>query len=360
MGAMKGKIGGLLVLFLGVLLIAGGLVLKFAVLPALAVWPDDVDSTRTYEGTLVTMLNPQALASGDLANLFLSDVPVTVDRHVTTEQVEGNQALVREQVQARGPDGELIPGLQTDEDGQHTTYWYAIDRNTTEEIPNFTDNPGVDDNRQGLVIGFPIGTEQRDYEGWSDDLQRLEPVEFVGVEEHEGATTYHFSAGSAPQPLLDPALLAMFPQSMPKAVVAGLAPQLGLSQEMMQQFAQLLPALPDPIPFTYLYEYATEYWVEPTTGMLIDYTKDETRILAIQVDPSIVSIGMVPVGGVFQLIYEQSDQSIADAKQDAEDGKGTINLFGTIIPFAAIGVGALLALGGAYLMARKREEEAAS
>jgi len=352
MGVMKGKIGGLVVLLLGLLLVAGGLVLKFAVLPALAVWPDDVDSTRTYEGTLVTMLNPQALASGDLANLFLSDVPVTVDRHVTTLEVDGNKALVEEQVQAKGPDGELIPVLAA-------TYWYTIDRKTTEEIPNFTDNPGVDDNRQGLVIGFPIGTEKRDYEGWSDDLQRLQTTEFVGVEDHEGVTTYHFTAGSGPAPLLDPVLLAMFPESMPKAMVQGLAPQLGLSAEMMQQFAQLLPMLPDPIPFTYLYEYATEYWVEPATGMLIDYTKDESRILAIQVDPSIVSIGMVPVGDVFQLIYEQSDQSIADAKKDAEDGKGTINLFGTIIPFAAIGVGALLALGGAYLMARKREEEAA-
>jgi len=359
MGAMKGKIGGLLVLCLGLLLVAGGLVLKFAVLPAMAVWPSDVDSTRTYEGTLVTMLNPQALASGDLANLFVSDVPVSVDRHVTTEQVDGNQALVREQVQARGPDGELIPGLQTDADGQHTTYWYTIDRKTTEEIPNFTDNPNVDDNRQGLVIGFPIGTEKRDYEGWSDDLQRLEPVEYVGVEEHEGITTYHFSAASGPQPLLDPMLLAMFPESMPKSVVQGLAPQLGLSAELMAQFAQLLPLLPDPIPFTYLYEYATEYWVEPATGMIIDYTKDESRILAIEVDPSIVPMGMVPVGDVFHLIYAQSDQSIIDAREEAEDSKGTIDLFGTIIPYAAIGVGALLILGGAFLMSRKREEAAA-
>jgi hypothetical protein len=337
--------------------VAGGLVLKFAVLPAMAVWPDDVDSTRTYEGTLVTMLNPQALQTGDLASLFLENVPVTVDRHVTTEQVDGNQALVREVVQARGPDGQLIPALNTDPDGQGTTYWYAIDRKTTEEVPNFTDNTGVDDNRQGLVIGFPIGTEQRDYEGWSDDLQRLQPVVFEGVEEHEGVSTYHFTSSSGPGPLLDPVILAMFPESMPKGIVQALAPQLGLSAEMMLQFGMLLPLLPDPIPFTYLYEYATEYWVEPTTGMLIDYTKDESRILAIEVDPSIVSLGMVPVGDVFHLVYEQSDQSIADAKQDAEDGKGTINLFGMIIPYAAIGVGAaLILLGGGLLLVRKKEE----
>ena len=347
------KFFGWLCIVLGLLLVAGGLVLKFAVLPAMAVWPDDVDSTRTYEGTLVTMLNPEALQTGDLANLFLENVPVTVDRHVTTLEVDGNQALVEEQVQATGPDGQPIPGL-------NATYWYAIDRKTTEEIPNFTDNAGVDDNRQGLVIGFPIGTEKRDYEGWSDDLQRLQTTEFVGVEDHEGISTYHFTSESGPAPLLDPVLLAMFPESMPKGIVQALAPQLGLSAEMMQQFGMLLPLLPDPIPFTYLYEYATEYWVEPTTGMLIDYTKDESRILAIEVDPSIVSLGMVPVGDVFHLIYEQSDQSIADAKKDAEDGKGTINLFGTTIPWAAIGVGAALAvLGGGLLLVRKKEEAVA-
>jgi hypothetical protein len=354
MGAMKGKIGGLVILLLGLLLIAGGLVVKFVVLPAMAVWPDDVDSTRTYEGTLVTMLNPAALQSGDLANLFLENVPVNVDRHVTTEEVDGNRALVREQatMYALNPDGTRGDVIQGSDD------YYTIDRKTTEHIANFTDNTMVREERQGLVIGFPIGTEQRDYEGWTDDYQALSTTVFQGVEEHEGISTYYFTSSSGPKPLTDPVLLAMFPESMPKAVVQGLAPQLGLSAEMMAQFAQLLPLLPDPIPFTYLYEYETQYWVEPTTGMLIDYTKDESRILAIEVDPSIVSLGMVPVGDVFHLIYEQSDQSIADARQEAEDNKGLINVFGTIVPWAAIGVGAVLVLGGGFLLARKKEEAA--
>jgi hypothetical protein len=352
------KLFGWSCLILGLLLVAGGLVVKFAVLPAMAVWPDDVDSTRTYEGTLVTMLNPEALAAGDLANLFLENVPVSVDRHVTTEQVEGNQALVKEEAKAFGPNGELIPGLNTDPDGQATTTWYTIDRKTTEHIPNFTGNPQVDDNRQGLVIGFPIGTEKRDYQGWTDDYQALSTTVYQGVEEHEGITTYHFTSSSGPKLIVDPVMLAMFPESMPKATVQALAPQLGLSDELMMQFALLLPALPDPVPFTYLYEYATEYWVEPTTGMLIDYTKDESRILALQVDPSIVAMGMVPVGPVFHLTYEQNDQSIADAREEAEDNKTLISLFGTIVPYAAIGVGALLVLGGGFLIIRKKKEAA--
>jgi hypothetical protein len=348
---MKGKIGALLVLFLGLLLVAGGLVMKFVVLPAMAVWPDDVDSHRYYEGTLVTMLNPQALAAMDLANLFLNDVPVTVDRYVTTEQVEGNKALVREQAQVNGPDGQPIPGLSTD-------YWYAIDRKTTEEISNFTDSTMVNEARQGLVIGFPVGTEKRDYQGWNDDYQALVDVEYLGVEERAGLTTYHFRSQSGPRPILDPSLLAMFPSSLPKALVVGLAPQLGLSAELMAQFSQLLPVLPDPVPFTYLHRYETEYWVEPATGVLVDYIKDESRIMAMVVDPAVVSIGMVPVGEIFSLNYVTTAQSVADAKKDAEDGKSVITLFGTIIPYAALGVGALLLLGGGVMLVRKRKDGA--
>ena len=74
---MKGKIGGSLVLLLGLLLVAAGLLGKLWYMPMKAVWPDDVDSTRTYEGTLVTMLNPVALATMDIANLFYRDVPLS-------------------------------------------------------------------------------------------------------------------------------------------------------------------------------------------------------------------------------------------------------------------------------------------
>ena len=339
---MKGKIGGSLVLLLGLLLVAAGLVLKFALLPTMAVWPDDVDSTRHYDGTLVTMLNPAALATMDLPNLFLANIPVTVDRHVTTEAVDGNKALVLEAATMFGPGGSPLQPTQES--------WYAIDRKTTEEIPNFTDNPNVQDTRQGLVIGFPIGTEQRTYNGWSDDYQATVPVEFVAVEDHEGMSLLHFHSASDAAPEMDPAVLAMFPASMPKATLAALAPQLPLPAEMLQGLAALLPLLPDPVPLSYLYEYETDYWVESTTGVLIDYTKDEIRYLSL-------GAGQVEV---FHLTYAASDQSIIDAKKDADDGKMMINLFGTIIPWIAVGLGALVALGGIFMLARKRKPEPAA
>jgi hypothetical protein len=287
------------------------------------------------------MLNPAALATMDVANLFYRDVPIVVDRHVTTEETDGNKALVQESVVTNGPDGQPIPGLGA-------TYWYSIDRKTTEHIPNFTDNTAVNEARQGLVIGFPIGTEQRTYDGWSDDLQALVPVEFVAEEEHEGVNTYHFRSAGEPAALKDPAVLAMFPASLPKAALLGLAPMLNLPPEMLQGLAALLPLLPDPVPLSYLYGYETNYWVEPTTGVLIDYAKDEARYIAL-------GTGQVEV---FHMVYEATDQSIADAKDDADGPKMLLELF-EWLPWGIVGLGGVLALGGLFMLGRKRKPAAA-
>ncbi len=345
---MKGKIGALTALGLGVLLIAAGLIVKFVVVPAFAVFPDDVDATRTYEGTLEVMLNPEAIATGDLGNVFLTNLPVNINRHVTTEATDGGKALVLEDADV------LIAGQLSDLLSGDS--WYTIDRRTMDHVPNFTDNSAVDNNRQGLVIGFPIGTEKRTYEGWSDYFQGLQDIKFVAEEERHGWDLYHFRARSNTAPIVDPETLAMFPPAFPKDVVLALAPTLAPPEllGMLQQFA---PALPDPVPFSYLYEYETNYWVDPATGVLIDYTKDEAVVLAFESDQ--VPGGIVPVGPVLGLVYQHTADSIADAKEDADDGKGLLNIFGTIVPWSAVGLGAVLALFGGYFAFVKKEEDAA-
>ena len=92
---MQGKAGGVTLAVIGAVLILAAAVLKFIVVPGMAQFPDDVDTTRYYSGTL-SMLNPQAVATGDLANLFMQDVPITIDRTVTTEEVDGGDALVKD------------------------------------------------------------------------------------------------------------------------------------------------------------------------------------------------------------------------------------------------------------------------
>lgn len=341
---MKGKTGGLVVLLLGVVLIAAALVVRFVILPGQAQWPDDVDSTRTYDGTLHVMLNPQALATMDLANLFLREVPITLSRHVTTEEVKGSKAIVLEDAKMLGPGGQEIQGSET---------WYAIDRKTMnaiskEEASDLSNSDKITD-REGFVIGFPIGTEAKDYEGWSSDFQTTVKVSYVKEEERGGLNTYVFESSSLPKETMDPEMLAIFPPAVPKDLLVGLAQTLELPAGMREQFATILPTLPDPVPLKYTYEYETTYWIEPATGVLVDYNKHEAYKIALQIE------GLpepVPVTPVFEQSYQMSAASVEDAAQDAKDAKGQLNTFGTIIPIALGAIGLVLALVGVFLMRR--------
>ncbi|MGZ5384471.1 MAG: porin PorA family protein [Acidimicrobiia bacterium] len=341
---MRGKVFGSTALTLGILLLAAGLVMLFLVIPGMAQFPDDVDSTRTYEGELSLMLNAEALATLDLANLFIRDVPVTIDRHVQTLQVDGEKALVLDEAVMSGPVGPL----------QQAEDVYAIDRKTMESIPNFTDDARASD-RKGLVVGFPIGTKPTSYLGWNGDTLETNTLSFLQEEEHEGLTTYVFTASSGPDLIKDPVLLSSFPAGLPKAAIEGLLPTLGLPAEAVAQFGQVLPLLPDPIPLAYTYTYETKYWVEPDTGVLIDYNKMESRSVGLNFGDQ-----TVPIAEVMHLEYAQTPQSVADAVADAEDAQGQLLWLGKVLPYGLIAFGAILALLGIVAFVRKPKEEAGS
>ncbi len=334
---MRGKAAGMTWLTLGILLIAAGVVFLLVVIPGIAQWPDDVDSNRAYEGELAVMLNAEALANLDLANIFLRDVPVTIDRHVETLEVDGEKALVLDSAVMSSPAGPL----------QQAEDVYSIDRKTMLHIGNFTDDTRVID-REGLVVGFPIGTESAGYTGWNGDTLETNTLSFVREEVHEGLDTYYFTAASGPDLITDPRLLASFPAALPKAVIEGLVPALGLPDEIVAQLGQALPLLPDPIPLAYTYAYETEYWVEPTSGVLIDYAKMESRSVALNVG------NPVPLAEVMHLEYVQTADSVADAVADAEDAKGQLFWLGTVLPYALVVVGAILALLGIVAYSRKK------
>jgi hypothetical protein len=333
---MRGKAAGSTWLGLGILLIAAGLVFLLVIIPGMAQFPDDVDSARAYEGELSVMLNAEALASMDLANIFLRDVPVTIDRQVKTLEVDGEKALVSDVAVMSGPAGPL----------QQAEDIYSIDRKTMLHIDNFTDDARVTD-REGLVVGFPIGTEDAAYIGWNGDTGETNTLSFVQEEEHEGLDTYFFTAASGPDLITDPELLSQFPAALPKAVIEGLVPALGLPDEMMAVLGQALPLLPDPIPLAYTYSYETQYWVEPDSGVLIDYNKMESRSVALNVGE------VQPLAEVMHLEYAQTAASVADAVADAEDAKGQLFWLGTVLPYALIVLGAIFALLGIIAFTRK-------
>ncbi|MBT8193480.1 MAG: DUF3068 domain-containing protein [Acidimicrobiia bacterium] len=344
---MKGKIGPSVLLGLGVLLIIAGLVVKFVVTPGLAKFPDDVDSVRTYEGT-VDILNRAELESPTGADLFFVGLPVISDRTVKTLEVDGDKALVQDTANLRAAPGTPIAGarLTGSED------FYTIDRVSMEAIANFTDDTRVLP-REGLVVGFPIDTEARNYTGWNGDPAQTVMLEYAGQEDREGRNTYVFQASSGPLPIVDEGTLAEFPAALPKAAVPALAPLLNLPPEILGALEQALPLLPDALPLNYTYEFSARYWVDPDTGVLIDIEKNDVRKAIVSVPGLPLPIDPVVV---YNLNYSPTDQSLADAVEDAEDYGSLLTLGRTTAPLGLGLVGLLLAGAGAFLFMRKPAE----
>jgi hypothetical protein len=303
-----------------------------------------VDSTRNYDGTLQVMLSPQALSTMDLANLFLREVPTTISRHVTTEETQGGQAIVREVGTMFGPGDQEIIGSDT---------WYAIDRKTMnavsqDAVSDFENAAKISD-REGLVIGFPIGTVAETYEGWSSDYQTTVAINYVKEEERGGLNTYVFESQSPAKETMDPEMLAIFPPAVPKALLVTLAQSLDLPASMSERFAAILPDLPDLVPLKYTYEYETTYWVEPSTGVLVDYGTHEAYQAALSIEGIPVPVPLTPV---FEQSYHLSAASVQDAAGDANDGKSQLQTFGTTIPILLGVIGLVLAIVGAFLLRR--------
>jgi hypothetical protein len=290
------------------------------------------------------MLNPQALATMDLANLFLREVPTTISRHVTTEETQGGQAIVREVATMFGPGDQEIIGSDT---------WYAIDRKTMnavsqDAVSDFENAAKISD-REGLVIGFPIGTVAETYEGWSSDYQTTVAINYVKEEERGGLNTYVFESQSPAKETMDPEMLAIFPPAVPKALLVTLAQSLDLPASMSERFAAILPELPDPVLLKYTYEYETTYWVEPSTGVLVDYGTHEAYQAALSIEGIPVPVPLTPV---FEQSYHLSAASVQDAAGDANDGKSQLQTFGTTIPILLGVIGLVLAIVGAFLLRR--------
>jgi len=334
---MRGKRVGIAVLVVGLVVIIAALVLKFSVVEGMKQWPDDVDTTRYYEGTLNTMLNAEALATMDLMNIFLHDVPVDISRHYTTEETDGNKAIVREIIVVSGPDEETI--LSTDK-------YYAIHRKNLEAVSDFSDEYDVP-HREGLAFQFPIGGGKKDYVRWVGDLQDTSDVFYKGEEEHGGLNTYVFESVVEPAEIVDPNVLAVLPSELPFMLLSMLAQTLDLPAEKQAALDAILPTLPDPVPLKYVYEYEAKYWVEPTTGMNIDVQRHEVRSVALEAGGQ-----LIPLVAVFDIEYEATEASIEEAVEDAQEIKDALTLWGSTIPYVLIVVGLMLVGLGLVILRR--------
>jgi hypothetical protein len=341
----------------GVILVAGGLVLMIAVVPPMKKLPGDTDITRSYTGIMKTMLDPATLTVS-------KDVPITITRHVKALATSGDLAEVSESVQMAAG-GRTIQNLLST---------YAVDRSTLAAVgkagvpADWTRASGYWP-RTGVVFSWPIGVAKKDLVGWSDDYRGVVPLKFAGVVKHprSGLTTYHFTSISAAKPIVPEQVKLMgLPTDVPKSALgtligsADLGPMGAIVKQMLPNLIAALPGAT--VPLQYFYSYEADYWIEPTSGVMVDTTKHELRTVGLpdsaikgtvlaQLPTSQRAAMRIPVS---DFTYSQSDASVADAAKQARDAAGAIGLFGTTLPIILIVLGALSLVGSGVVVVLAR------
>lgn len=348
---MKRTTWGGIVLGVGVLLLAAGLILMLAIVPSMKKLPGDTDITRHYTGTMAVLLNPKTFD-------FMKGLPVDITRHLFVEKTDGNLALVDEDITMTSQGAPIAQQLKR----------YIVDRKTNAETTggpaDWQKMPGVVTARQGIVFAFPPGVEKKDYVGWSDDYMATVPMKFVEVVKGGQLDgTYHFKSASTAMPIVAEAVTAMgLPASLPVAQVAGLLSKVPLDPKVAAMVKGLLAQSPLPtLPLAYFYAYEGEYWVDQVTGDPVRTTKHELRTVGL---PDAL-LAATPLGQatdaqkaamrvpVYDLTYDTVPQSITDALNKDDKLADKLSLWGTTMPLIGIIAGALLAIAGGVVVTRK-------
>jgi hypothetical protein len=378
---MMSKSLGIGAIILGLISAIAGIVLMTVIVPGMKIFPDDVDTTRTFDVAYLTLLDAETLQ-------FLvfeegGDHDLSINRIVRVEEVDGENTLIFEQQDLMNGDEVLASQVKR----------YGLDRRTltpADDIPETWQSAESNWERAGQVIGWPIGVEARDYDGWNEDYREIVDLEFEEEVEHEGIRTYYYTAAYDPLPIVaEHAAVLGLPESLTTIQLAQLANSIeveGLELELparlriIQVLSQALEDVTgqsDAVTLEYYYDYTGEYWVEPTTGVLIDTHKYENRAVTFPQDvrerfqeileeseqdeeannylPPNVLDALLPIQ-VNTFYYEMTDASIQDAIDDAVPQRDNIQLFGTTIPIGLIILGVVLSGAGGFIYTRKQSE----
>ena len=348
---MRSKGLGWILAALGVVLVAAGLVLMLAVVPSMKKMPADTNVTRDYTGTLAVQLNPQTFQ-------FVRNVPITLTRNFAVVKTDGNVALVKEE-RTMASGGQTLEQVVED---------YAINRSTMMSSDKYPSDWAQTEGfwpRQGIVISWPIASQKKDYPGWSDDYRSTVPLDYAGelTYSRSGTKVYLYTSSSGPEPIATAEVKAMgLPMELPKAKLISLIGAAQMSPLVVQMLPKILKDIPGAnVPLEYTYEYSGKYWIDPTTGVIIDTWKHELRKVGLSA--AVVAktpLAMLPAAEqaalrvpVSDYTYQATEASVKAAVKDARDKGREITLFGTTLPWIGIGLGAVLLLFGGFVVVRR-------
>jgi hypothetical protein len=321
-----------------VLLIAAGLLAWWITPSYIARLPSDYNKTRTYDGTIRSLVNPAALASGNPAAAIKTGVPATLTDHVQVRQTSGNSALVQD-TRTISAAGTVVSS---------TTSHYAVDRQSLAATASHPGNWSVTP-ATGLVVSWPLGARQQNYTGWVPWTQTTTPLHYVRQAQQGGITTYQYQANVPPTRIKNSQVLAALPKSLPVSLLARLRAAGIISASQLASLSRAFPGLRS-IPLGYTYQASNTYWVAPATGLVVNVRNNETERGGIAL-PTGKIIPLIPV---LADTYHASPASLSAAVNDANNGSNTITTWGVIVPIVAAAVGFVLVVLAILLWMRWR------
>lgn len=329
---MRRAIGGILVL-LGALFIGIGLLAKPYLYDELAIAPLDQRSTSISEGTDMAVLYPHVVDEKPVIDK-LTGVNVVSTREVigipgaaADAGVEDTDAFWQTTVQSQAEvDGQLV-------DLSYSDTGVSIDRRSGEATNccgDYTSIGDLDDptaqkpmTHKGLVFKFPFGVQRTTYQWWDADIERAEPIKYVGEEEIGGTPVYVFRQTIAPEPLATiDAPASLFQEGATGTVSA-----------------------------TEVYSNTRTLYVEPVTGVVIEGREEINSVYEAEgYEPIAKTVGTIGF----------NDETVAKNAKDWGAKASLLSFINNWLLLVGLAVGVILAGLGGFLLLSPGSREPAS
>jgi hypothetical protein len=321
-----------------ILLVAAGLMAWWITPTYIARLPSDYNKTRTYTGTIRSVVNPAALATGNLSAAIRTGLPATLTDHVKVLQTSGNSALVQDTrtiTTSGSPVGKTVTN-------------YSLNRQNLMATAGHPSNWSVTP-ASGITVSWPLGAKQQNYIGWVYLTQTTTPLRYVRQTPQGGINTYEYQATVPPTQIKNPQVLATLPKALPVALLTRISAAGVISPANVAALAKAFPGA-TAIPLKYTYQATNSYFVAPSTGLVINVSTNETEMGNIALPTG----KLIPLIPVLSDTYHSTPASLSAAVTDANNGSSTITTWGVTVPIIAACVGFLLVVLAVVLWLRGR------
>lgn len=191
-----------------------------------------------------------------------------------------------------------------------TTDRVAFDRHTTEAVHCCNENlNGKPTRHEGIEYKFPFGAEKKTYQYFDTSLAKATDMVYKGTVTLEGITVYRY------EQRIEPTQIAEL--DVPGSLIGSPAPAVKAGR---------------------FYSNTRTVWVEPTTGVIVKGQEKQFSTLRDDTGTDKLTITEATLTFTPKTVREQGDK--------AKDGKRSLDLIKTTVPFILLVLGLVLVLLG--------------